>query len=178
MAYRIRVHAIVGYTNQLSNAVGALMASVQRAVTDAGFKVGDYGYTGSTNGRGPKEGSGKPGYVVDLRKIRLAKAKPFCGAHPGPCVVGGTYTKAGLKRASNCLEWEDWIAFHEVVNDVLDRYHVDADITTAGADVDRGRLLFCRRGLKRRVRYDWTEDARDARKRPINYGTEDQFTIG
>jgi len=177
MAYRIKVHAIVGYTHTISNAVGALMATLQRETEAAGFKVGDYDYVGSTNGRGPRDGSRLPGYVVDLRKIRLMKAKPYCGNHPGECVAVGRRTKAGAKPASNCLEWEDWVRFHEVVNNVLDRYHVSADVTTAGADVDQGRLLFCRRGLKRRLRYDWTETSRSTfnAARPVNHGSLDQF---
>jgi hypothetical protein len=179
MAYRIKVHAIVGHTHTISNAVGALMAAVHRAVEDAGFKVGDYDYVGSANARGPKDGSRKPGYIVDMRKIRLARPKPYCGNHPGECVAAGRRTKAGLKPASACLEWDDWVRFHDVVNDVLDQYHVDADITTAGADVDHGRLLFCRRGMQRRLRYDWVETARTSfnATRPVNYGTQDQFEV-
>lgn len=165
MAYRIRIHS------DLASVPGNVAYTIQTKATEAGFRIGDFRYVGWNSGRGPKHGSGKPGYVLDLAQIRLQKAKSYCGNHPGECVVGGPRRKAVF------LEWDDWVKFHEVVNDILDEMNLSADITTSGADVDVGRLLFCRLGRKRRVRYDWTETSRNAFNaiRPVNYGTPDQF---
>jgi len=188
MAYRIRIHnasqdgSPTSHTDSTFNEqftrqrVSDIAYAIHKA-TEHEFKVGATNYPGYARGRGPKGGSGLPGFALDLAKIRLVTSKPYCGNHPGECVAAGRRTKAGLKPASNCLEWDDWVRFHGLVNDVLDKMGVSADITTAGADVDEGRLLFCRLGTKRRQRYDWVETSRNAfnATRPVNHGTPDQF---
>lgn len=179
MAYRIRLHEI-GTKDRLDDIEGPSPSDVVFAIqekTKDTFRIGTFDHVGFVQGRGPKGGSGKPGYVLDLRQIRLAKPKPYCGNHPGSCVAGGPRTKAGLKRAARFLEWEDWIKFHTHVNDVLDRFGVSADISTRGADVDVGQLLWCRRGISRRVRYDWVQTSGGMHPtRPVNHGTPDQFS--
>ena len=151
MAYRIRFHAHAGA------ALRPILAAIQAATKKAGFRIGSADEVGHIEGTGPQYGSHKRGYVVEYRQIRLAeiKARPSFGT---------------CKTAF--LQWEDWITFHEVVNDVLDSFQCDADITTAGAPVDKGKLMYCRLCMCRRLRYDW---AGTPARRVANYGSRDQF---
>lgn len=116
--------------------------------------------------------------VINLGKVRLKEAKPYCGQHPGECFLGAT-------RRGRWLEWDDWVEFHALVNDVLDELKIPADVTTRPmetVDCVRGLkgLFWIRKGERRRLRYEWREDWTNAGLRgPTrwwNPGTEDQFT--
>lgn len=114
--------------------------------------------------------------AVDLGKLRLTSPKPYCGQHPGECLVGGP------RKRSTHLEWEDWIALNGLVNDVLDSLEVSADVTTKPAEaIDKmpgmKGLFWLRRGLERRHRYEWrTAPGQFGRSiRWWNPGTPDQF---
>lgn len=83
---------------------------------------------------------------IEIRVIRLTTAKPYCGNHPGPCRMTGT------KRAKrNYLEWADWVAFNDLINDVLDEYNVAADVRAL-------RSIRIRNGPARRIHYGWVQD--------------------
>lgn len=100
--------------------------------------------------------SGKAGQDVILKPVRLVKAKPYCGQHPGECVVGGPKKKLKL------LEWDDWVAFHGLVNDALDVLKFEADAWTNPPErLERGSKMFVRRNNRRRVRWDWEETERN-----------------
>jgi hypothetical protein len=113
-----------------------------------------------------------------VKPVRLREAKLYCGQHPGECAVGP-------KRRSRCLEWDDWVSFHGLINDVLDAYKIDADAWTNPPEpLDHGRKMWVRRGLARRVTYGWFDDPNDiyvARqfgrnpRRIWNHGFPDQF---
>lgn len=112
------------------------------------------------------------GEEIGVQKVRLTVAKPYCGQHPGECVLGGP------KRKARFLEWEDWVAFHALVNDVLDAWKVGADVWSTPLDaLDKGRKMWIRRGTARRVRYEWEEGPGrfGGRVRIWNHGTPDQF---
>jgi len=112
-----------------------------------------------------------------VKPVRLREAKLYCGQHPGECLVGP-------KRRSKCLEWDDWVAFHDLVNDVLDEHGIDADAWTNPPEaLDHGRKMWVRRGLARRVAYDWFDDPKDVHggifrnvRRIWNHGSADQFS--
>lgn len=112
------------------------------------------------------------GYDIHVKPIRLRAAKPYCGQHPGECLVGGP------RRKGRWLEWEDWVEFNGLVNDVLDQLQVSADVWSVPPEkMDQGSKMWIRRGTKRRVRYDWDERETGG-FRPIrvwNHGTDDQF---
>lgn len=115
----------------------------------------------------PRGGSRKSGYSFRLNKIRLVKAKPYCGQHPGPCAV--TNTK---KPVGRWLEWDDWIKFNNLINSALK--NIDADVWSEPHDV-KGRF-WIRKGLSKRVRYDWESNcSRGYEIREWNPGTPDQF---
>lgn len=86
-----------------------------------------------------------------LKRIRLTTAKPYCGNHPGECAITGD-----KKRNTTYLEWEDWVAFHGLVNKVCDKFKLSANIWTLPPDV-RGKM-WIRKGLLPRLRYDHTDD--------------------
>ena len=116
--------------------------------------------------------------TLHVKPVRLKSPKEYCGQHPGECVVvlGGERPKC----RSSCLEWEDWVEFHALVNRVLDRLQVTADAYTNPAEpLDRGRRMYVRRGgLGARRKWDWeTDHSKDShgRFRVWNHGTPDQF---
>lgn len=83
----------------------------------------------------------RSGKRVKLSQVRLLESKPYCGSHPGACVVGG---QRHARR--NCLEGADWIGLNEMVNDVLDILNLSADVASI--------VCIVRKGPCRRIRYD------------------------
>lgn len=125
--------------------------------------------------KGPREGSRKEGYGFTLRNVRLTKKKEYCGNHPGVCVVN-PYLGSKKKPVASYLEWDDWVAFHSIVNDVLDKIKVDADVWSNPQDV-KGKM-WMRKGLARRTKYEW-EERNTNHWQPLriwNQGTVDQFS--
>lgn len=117
------------------------------------------------------EQRGLPCIVV--KPVRLVKAKPYCGNHPGECEVTGR-----KKPNSTYLEWNDWIKFHNIINRSLNRFRVDADVWSNPQDVS-GKM-WIRKGIKPRVKWDWEEKLTYGSmfRRVIriwNQGTPDQF---
>lgn len=104
---------------------------------------------------------------IRVQQVRLLEAKPYCGQHPGPCLLGGP------KRKSRFLEWDDWVEFHSVVNGVLDSLKVRADVWSNPQDV-RGKM-WIRKGSRARVRFDYEESPTAFGVRIWNQGTDDQF---
>jgi hypothetical protein len=115
--------------------------------------------------------------AIEIRMVRLLVAKPYCGQHAGPCQIN-PFTGERPRRKSRCLEANDWIEFHNLVNDVLDRLKVSADVWSKGAD-SRGRMFMRRVDLGRRRRWDYEDDGSRLRfgmtHNVWNLGTSDQF---
>ena len=113
---------------------------------------------------------------IEIRKVRLLKAKPYCGQHAGPCQTrfGGNPPL----RNSRYLEAEDWIAFHDVINDVLDKLKLRADVWSLPQD-NKGKFWIRRVELGRRVRWDYADDGTRRKygqeHNVFNTGTPDQF---
>jgi hypothetical protein len=117
-------------------------------------------------------GKTRKGFEIYVSRVRLVKAKEYCGQHPGPCPVDGR-----PKKRYRYLEYEDWIAFHNLVNGLLDAARVEADVFSKPQETDK--RMWMRRGLLARVRYDWHEVmSLPGGRRPVriwNHGTPDQF---
>lgn len=112
--------------------------------------------------------------IIVVRTVRLVKAKPYCGNHPGECVVN-PYLGVQKKKVMTHLEWDDWVRFHAMVNRVLNRFRVDADVWSEPHDV-KGKM-WIRRGRVARKRYDYSEEyvGGSVPLRIWNQGTPDQF---
>jgi len=111
---------------------------------------------------------------IKIKPVRLVKKKPYCGNHPGECVIN-PFLGVQKKKNATYLEWNDWVQFHGLVNRVLNRFRVDADVWSTPQDV-RGKM-WIRKGKQARKQYDWTEDY-SAYGQPIrhwNVGDETQF---
>jgi hypothetical protein len=80
---------------------------------------------------------------ISVHGVRLLEKKHYCGNHPLPCPVR-PFPKRHVK--SDCLEGADWVAFNDMLNDVLDSLEVDAD---AGSS-----LVTIRKGEERCTYYD------------------------
>lgn len=96
--------------------------------------------------------------------VRLRRAKPYCGAHAGPCVVTGR-----RHPVTTFLEGLDWVAFFHVLNNTLDRRRVECDVFTFNREAPGCSRYYLRLGRLRRVRYPygfdrgghWTQDDYD-----------------
>lgn len=114
----------------------------------------------------------KAGWIVELHPIRLRELKLYCGQHPGECELGA-------RRRSRCLEWDDWVEFNGLVNDVLDAEKALACVWSVPPELlSQGKKFWIRRGEEgRRVRYDWVESPgpHGRVRRVWNAGTSDQF---
>jgi hypothetical protein len=108
---------------------------------------------------------GKKDRGVKITCVRLKRRKPYCGAHPGPCLNTG-------RRHSNAtfLEGLDWVGFNALLNDLLDAHSVNADVFSYNRETLKGGKYFVRVGRTRRVRYPydvkdrfahWTQDRHD-----------------
>jgi hypothetical protein len=109
--------------------------------------------------------------TIFVKPVRLVKARPYCGAHFGPCPVSNK-----PKPRATYLEFSDWIKFHKLVNTVLNKYRVNADVWTTPMEGGVSKM-WIRKGSKARVRYDWTEmyNTYGRVARIWNQGTDDQF---
>lgn len=120
------------------------------------------------------------GREIDLGKVRLTEKKPYCGQHPGECFVN-PFGVERKRMTASYLEYDDWIAFHAVVNGALTRLGVSANVTTKPMETVRrvpglGGLYWIRKGTRHRVRYDYDEEWNGFRPvRWWNPGTDDQF---
>lgn len=112
-------------------------------------------------------------WLLELPRVRLKDRKEYCGNHPGECQVSPFGERP--KKRTKFLEWDDWVEFHGIVNDVLDQHQVSADVWSKPQDA-KGKF-YMRRGRQRRHRYEW--DARvgsfGREIRVWNLGTPDQF---
>jgi hypothetical protein len=130
-------------------------------------------FTAKLENTGPTRGY--RGRIV-VKPVRLRESKLYCGQHPGSCI-------AEPKRKSRCLEWDDWVEFHSLVNDVLDAKQIVADVwTNPPESLTHGKRMWVRQGLARRATYDWHDDPNDRTggifrnvNRIWNHGTPDQF---
>jgi hypothetical protein len=87
-----------------------------------------------------------PSWYITVRPVRLREAKPYCGQHPGECLV------ERKKPTNHLLEWDDWVEFHKIVNDVLDDAGVQADVwSVPGEPLSKGSKMWIRRDGHRRV---------------------------
>lgn len=128
--------------------------------------------------RAAKDGRFRPRLTIEGGeihvKVRLLSAKPYCGQHPGECAIGGP------RRKGSWLEWDDWVQFNDLVNDVLDGLRACAEVWSVPPEImDKGKKFHIRRGRARRVRWDWEERASPSGGfRPVrvwNHGSPDQF---
>lgn len=98
---------------------------------------------------------------IEIGKVRLRVAKDYCGNHPLPCPVRPWQPHQAHKKLTY-LEGADWVAFNDMLNDVLDKLKVSADVASSH--------VIIRKGYARCVEYDaqirpngidaeWTKDS-------------------
>lgn len=166
MPYTVKLNLIHGNTNE-SMAIhvrGAILTAIER---DGRFKVRETSQPFEMT-KGTKEGSCRRGFGFTCMGIRLTKAKPYHGQAPG-----GDRRSWHQPRVMSCLEWEDWVNFHSVVNNVLDSFNglvIDADVWTS-PQMTKAKYFWIRKGTQRRYHYDVMSDGSP------NAGTPDQFDM-
>lgn len=87
---------------------------------------------------------------ITIHNVRLKEKKNYCGNHPFACPIRkrdeDLTHKQHLRKNYNFLEGADWVAFNDLCNDILDKFHVSADVASS--------LCVIRKGDKRCVKYD------------------------
>ena len=116
----------------------------------------------------------KGNYCIFVKPVRLRKAKPYCGAHYGECIIN-SFLGPQKKKIATYLEFEDWVKFHKVVNAVLNKARVDADVWSIPLET-RGKF-WIRKGRKARKKFDVAEtyDGSGRRIQTWNLGDDSQF---
>jgi hypothetical protein len=173
MAYSIKFTNPSMTDSQLTQFRAELKAKLE---ADGRFKVpGEIREIRAQFGRGKARVSN---WVLEMKYVRLNKAKEYCGQHPGECQIGPFGARE--KRKSSCLEWNDWIEFNALVNDVLDAFGQPAEVWSVPMELmDKGKKFFIRLDNKRRVEYDWHERAMSYGRvaRVWDHGSPSQFQV-
>jgi len=116
--------------------------------------------------------------AIFVKPVRLRQAKPYCGQHAGECQINPFTKEPPRKPNAKYLEFADWVEFHGVVNAVLNRLRVHADVWSTPTET-RGKM-WIRKDTRARVRYD-SDTEYDVYGRAVhtwNLGTDDQFAGG
>ena len=168
------IQLLNGDVDRMRRLDDALMVRIEK---DGRFRVGQHMVTISNlTGRENQEAN-RPYFArfgvptLYMQAIRLVNPKPYCGQHPGPCQLNGR-----PKPKTRLLEWDDWVAFHNLVNAFLNQRHVKANVFTTPRET-RGKF-WIRKNLNPRIRYDYDEESRGGFLVPLrvwNNGTPDQF---
>jgi hypothetical protein len=96
---------------------------------------------------------------VKISNVRLKKSKHYCGNHPLSCPVrpGGPRPHKHMKY----LEGADWVAFNDMINDILDSAGVSANVASSHVIIRKGAKR-CIEYISRRIgMYDneWVKDS-------------------
>ena len=101
------------------------------------------------------------GKVIEIRTIRLIQSKDYCGNHPLPCPVR-PFQAHKPHIHSKCLEGADWVAFNDMLNDILDKLKVSANVASSHVIIRKG-LLRCvnydSRLLSNGIENEWVKDS-------------------
>lgn len=81
---------------------------------------------------------------MTIRDVRLKNAKDYCGNHPFACIADRPH------RKFKYLEGADWVAFNDMVNDVLDKLNVSANVESS--------VCVIRIGAERCIEYSGKSD--------------------
>lgn len=87
---------------------------------------------------------------VKISCIRLRRRKDYCGAHPGPCLVG-------FRRhmTSTYLEGLDWVGWNALLNDTLDVVKANCHVFSFNREAVISGPYYIRHGRLRRVWYPY-----------------------
>lgn len=81
---------------------------------------------------------------IYLGNIRLKESKGYCGNHAGPCRFTG-----GKHRKLKYLEGADWVAFNDMINNMLDKLQIKCNAGSSTCNI--------RKGFARRINYTSTD---------------------
>lgn len=81
------------------------------------------------------------GNKLNISKVRLMSSKQYCGNHPSACENPNQRHRKGTY-----LEGADWVEFNDLLNDVLDKLKVSANVAST--------ICVVRKDVRRRIRYN------------------------
>lgn len=88
---------------------------------------------------------------IQFSQVRLRESKGYCGNHSGPCRLTGQ-----KHHKMKFLEGADWVGFNDMLNDILDKLSIEANVASSHCVI--------RKGFERRYRYtgvdggEWNKD--------------------
>jgi hypothetical protein len=133
---------------EIKNAVGANLLTIECYLQR---NIGKSRFTAETRLQRNK---------ITIHNVRLREAKHYCGNHPYPCPVSPFGERP--HRKGKWLEGADWVAFNDLVNDVLDDLGVSADVASSVVRLRKGRERCVRyEGYSRGFggAYEWVKDS-------------------
>lgn len=144
------------------------------------FHIGSWDFTlGKEPRRQPGRQCKRHGFVWRLKLIRLRQPKDYCGQHAFSCAVANPGRRQKHRHYSY-LEGADWVAFNDMINDVLDDLNLSAEVWSNARNRDNG--INVRHGYLRCVEYlasaeqggDWLKeghfkDRRNKKRRRAKY---------
>jgi hypothetical protein len=98
--------------------------------------------------------------TITLGKVRLKIAKDFCGNHPLPCPVRPGPHKP--HKVMTLLEGADWVAFNDMLNDILDLYAADANAGSSHVIIRKGVMRcveYTAQQLGNGIDNEWVKDS-------------------
>jgi hypothetical protein len=118
--------------------------------------------------------------AILMKGIRLTKKSSYCLQHPGECLIDPFTGKLPPKKNATFLDWDNWIAFHNLVNGLLNQRHASANVWTNPMELlapDKKRM-WIRRGKQARIKWEWETSYNNYGRRvqTWNSGTIDQFS--
>lgn len=103
-----------------------------RVVRDAIFcAISTSRFTAKVDIRWSRSEKGRSEIVIE--EVRLREKKGYCGNHPGACVVPRKHKKM------NYLEGVDWVEWNDMLNDIMDEHHADADAASSHVIIRKGK---------------------------------------
>lgn len=97
----------------------------------------------------------------EIGTVRLRQSKDYCGNHPLPCPVR-PYQAHKPHIHSKCLEGADWVAFNDMLNDVLDKLRVSANVASSHVIIRKGEkrcTVYMSQPLGNGIDNEWQRDS-------------------
>lgn len=129
------------------------------ALKESRFAVSGIDLGWKNQGRGKEK---QTVFTLSIHRIRLKESKPYCGNHPGPCLLSATGVVHKNKK-SVFLEGADWVAFNDMLNDILDEMDVEAYVASKTVVIRKGRLRRINYGMYEFAEghFDWDKEGTD-----------------
>lgn len=119
------------------------------------------------------------GSKVTIQGIRLKEAKDYCGNHPLACPVRPGVHKP--HKHFTFLEGADWVAFNDMLNDVLDKLKVEANVASSHVIIRKAKqrcVEYKPQTLSNGIDSEWVKDSGRFANRMGRISLRSKYPIG